>query len=274
MSGNDCNVSTFCWSPKGKQIVISHNAANFVQYKLQLNEQNLVLSNGLQETKRIQLPESFQSFRVSNIFWLSTFNFVIIGRNDEDGESCFILVSIPSSKATGADAVIKIVDFGRLILESPTESNESFEGNIYPLENLIFFFTNKSSDFAIIGSTSPELTVADNWSEITNDDNYRLMFSEADESLQIRGLSFAHGTQKQFQLSTSIIKGGIHQPFVLAYNSHGHLTLFLIDYENGSEFIKVPTVPKCVKPQVAEQHQPAPLPITTTNLQSQSRPVP
>nr|XP_027199363.1 nuclear pore complex protein Nup214-like [Dermatophagoides pteronyssinus] len=267
MNSNDCNVSTFCWSPKGKQIVISHGAASFVQYKFQLNDQNLVLSNGLQETKRIQLPESFQCFHVKNIFWLSTFNFVIIGRYDENSESCYLLVSIPSSKATGADAVMKIVDFGRLILESPTEMNEPFEGNIYPLENLIFMFTNKSSEFAIIGSVSPELTAADNWSEITNDDNYRLMFSEADESLQIRGLSFAHGTPKQFQLSTSVVKGGINQPFVLAYNSYGHLTLFLIDYENGSDFIKVPTVPKCVKPQ-------APSPVTASNLKPPSKPDP
>lgn len=269
----NCYVSTFCWSPKGKQIVISDGTASFVQYKFQLNEQNLVLSNGLQETKKIQLPESFQRFRVSNIFWLSTFNFVIISRNDEADETCFILVSIPSSKATGADAVMKIVDFGRLIIECPEESNESFEGNIFPLENLIFFFTNKSNEFAMIGSTSPELTVADNWSELTNDDGYRLMFSEADQSFQIRGLSFAHGTPKQFQLSTSILKGGIHQPFALAYNSLGHLTLFLIDYENGSEFIKVPTAPKCVKPQVAVQQQPTP-PVSTINLQLQPVPMP
>ncbi|KAF7487709.1 Nuclear pore complex protein [Sarcoptes scabiei] len=240
------NVSAFCWSPKGKQIVISFNNFVLSQYKFQLGDSK-DMNSSFQESKRISLPENYHQFRIQNIHWMSTFNFLLICRNPDDTETSFLLMSIPSAKATGSDAVTKIVDFGRLIIET-NETDDPFKSGLLSLENLIFAFTNRSSDFCLIGCNDQNaLNVCENWFEIIIDDDYRLMFD--DSSVTICGLSFISGISHQFKYS-SIMKGGPNRPLAITYDSLGHLTMFQVDYENveNENLLKVPVAAKTLKP--------------------------
>lgn len=249
---SNANVSAFSWSPKGKQIVISNNNSYFSQYKLQLNENNISQTAPFQEMKKFQLPETFSTYLIKNIFWITTFNFIVICRNQEDNDNSFLFVSVPSSKATNTQ--MKVVDFGRLIFES-SESADPFESYIFFLENLVFFHISRSNEFGLIACNGNELNNCENWFEITLDDDYRLNMD--DYSALIRGLNFIHGTPKQFTIN-QIVKGGLNRPFTLTYNSLGQLTIFLVDYENqiNEKFLKVPAAPKTtIKPQVSASMQ-------------------
>lgn len=256
------HVTSFAWSPKGKQIVVAFRDASFShfsQFKLPINENNLVQNTPFEEVKKINLTDEFKGYYVTNICWLSTFNFIIVCHNVEENDTRYMLVSIPSAKATGDDAIMKIVDFSCINIDSTDEN--VLEVNLLQLENIIFTYTNRSSNFGLLGCpTINDVGKYSKWAEITLEDTSTLCLPAlGDESyVSIRGLAFAPGTQKQLQFASSISKGGPERHFALTYNAFGHLTLFMCDFETpeSANFLKIPTAPATlIKPNVSPNVQ-------------------
>lgn len=267
------HVTSFAWSPKGKQIVVAFRDTTqsyFSQFKLPIDEKNLVQNIPFDEVKKINLIDDLRGFHVINICWLSTFNFVVICYSPAENSTRYLLVSMPSAKATGNDAIMKIVDYGCLNIDS-TDANV-IEVNLQQLDNIIFTYTNRSSNIALLACpSSTDIGTYNKWCEVSLEDDASLVLPTfgTDDFAIVRGLAFAHGTAKQFRFTSSEVKGGPERPFVLTYNANGHLTLFLCDYESGSNsagFLRVPSPPTTLlKPIVsssvqnqASTHTPAP----------------
>lgn len=253
---NNNNVTSFSWSPKGKQIVVAFASSQFSQFKIQIDDKHLVQSTPLTLAKKVDLPNEFRDYKIINICWISTFNFLIVGYKQENSDSCYMLVSIPSAKATGADAVMKIVDFGCINMES-IKNDYPFEVDFHHLDNFIITYTNKSFNFSSLGClNSSETSSYIKWSEVNLDDDNCLMIPMSkDDFILPRGLALTRGTSQVFKFG-SMQKGGIDRNFAIVYSQLGQVTLFLIDFDKQS-IINLPKLQanNAVKPVVASLNE-------------------
>ena len=255
-------VTAFAWSPKGKQIVVAFRqtaaaGAHFSQFKLTIDEKNLVQNIPFDEVKKVSLAvaqDDLRPFHVINICWLSTFVFAVVLYNGAEDATRYLIVSLPSAKATGEDALMKLLDFGCLNIDSTTAA--AVEVNLQQLENVIFTTSSRSGSVALLACPSPgDIAAYSRWGEVAQEDDASLVLptfahdsGEEDSFATVRGLALTRGTARQFRFSSSEVKGGPGRPLALTYNAAGQLTLFLVDYEPGGlaaggAFLSAPAPP-------------------------------
>lgn len=272
------NVTSFCWSPKGKQIVVGFDTGKFSQFKIQINDKCLVQNTPFTLAKSIDLPPDFATFKIGNICWLSTFNFIVVCHKSDDVR--YLLVSIPSAKATGAAAVMRVVDFGCINIES-VKNGFPFEVDFMHLDNLLFTYTNKSFNFALLGCQSvAEVGSSDKWFEMALEDDNGLMVPliTGTEFIPSRGITVTRGTHRTFKSGT-MDKGGPNRHFALVYDLHANLTLFLVDFDDpkSETILNIPKPPASVlKPvvqsiaPVANNPVPKPPPVQSNQIKQSS----
>ena len=258
---NDRHVTSFSWSPKGKQLVLAFRDStkeHFSQFKLPINEKDLTQNIPFDEVKKISLPNEFNGFYACNIHWISTFTFMAICYKPEENDSHYTLVKIPSNKATGADAIIKVSDLNCINIDSENQ-NMPIDVNYLSCDNVFFTYTNRSSQLALIGCQNvAEVSDFNRWGEIALEDDSNLWLptiTTNDQFAPICGFALAAGTDKQIRFSNSVVRGGTDRYYALVYTQHGHLTLFMCDYDeniSSALFFPAPSKPATlIKPTVS-----------------------
>lgn len=79
---------SFCWSPKGKQIVVGSSNGTLTQYKPDLKAVKAIAAPSLQGTG---------PFSVVNVFWLTNYQFVAVYNDvsNTDARPVMLIVNAP-----------------------------------------------------------------------------------------------------------------------------------------------------------------------------------
>lgn len=231
------NVTSFSWSPKGKQIVLGFKTPTFAQYKFQLDEKSINQKITFAETKKTTLTElvNFGNYQIMNICWISTFVFLVVVHDADRDDTSYLIVSIPSQKAAAQGALTQIYNHMNINLDLGTDV---LRVDCLQLENLIFTLTSRSNEVALMGCPSiADMATPNKWATVDTEKNLIL-----GEDKVVRGLAVTSGVEKYIQFGSNT-KGGPSTPLAVAYNNTGNITVFLCEGKEGTVNVSAPPAP-------------------------------
>ncbi|RWS24807.1 nuclear pore complex protein Nup214-like protein, partial [Leptotrombidium deliense] len=213
-------ITSVCWSPKGKQLVVGKVNGALVQLKH-------VNGTSFQEAKTIPVPPEFPA-KVLNIKWVLSSMFLVVyvdDRNAIDPITKYVAVFAPPKKQP------QFFDHGSVCLNAAFDDvHQRYDVEFCQIGDLVLCLSSMSSEVGVIGADCEEVTSPTSWNQFILEDNSRIelpMNKNGFESFP-KGVSFFRNSSKVFRISENEQYGGNATPLLLIMSSSGLLCPYYV----------------------------------------------